>query len=61
MVLSPHISIGIFPDILYKMVSFLHILFMARVAETIKLYPDNRESILPKGNFPKNPSIPQLA
>jgi len=35
----------------HKVVSFPHILFMARAAQTIKLYADIRESLLPKGSF----------
>jgi len=46
-VLFPHVSIRTF----YKVVSFPHILSMARAAQTIKLYSDNRESILSKGSF----------
>jgi len=48
-VLFPHVSIRI----LHKVVSFPHILSMARAAQTIKPYPDNRESILPDGGFPQ--------
>jgi len=31
---------------------------MARAAQTVKLYPDNRESILPKGSFALKPLYP---
>jgi hypothetical protein len=34
-------------------VSFPHILSIARAAQAVKLYPDNRESILPKGSSPE--------
>jgi len=39
------------PDIPYKVVSTSHILSIATDAQTIKLYADNRESILAKGTF----------
>jgi len=31
---------------------------MARATQTIKLYSDNKESILPKGSFPQKPLYP---
>jgi hypothetical protein len=45
-VLFPHVSIRILLMFLHKVVSFPYILSMAKDAQTIKSYPDNRESIL---------------